>query len=281
MQVSCWTEAALPLHQFIRTVIVEMILLRGSTSALLFIAFLCWGNEAHALDCGGRLSPIENAICSDKTLSDLHHSMRIAYRSAEECNLVRDDQERWIRRRDRTCGDWPNAACLAPMYRDRIDLLGNITASSFRCSPSIGEQFLILHGRWKVEALRSPTPDGLHAALSVPIGSVISYDYDGYSIQHGDRLPLPHERLGPLIIYDAHVPITRMRNLRKDMKAHGLLYEQIWIITLEMGEGAKPVIILQQDGTLLEWSEEIGTFSIWRPLDSGDYRVVRTEGPVN
>lgn len=236
--------------------------------------------DARSLDCRGDLSQVEQAICSDPELSALEAEMDELYRIAQECNLISRDQARWLRRRDRTCAASPEAACLAPLYRDRITLLDAMLASSIRCDESPGERFLVLEGRWKVEPLRQLVPDGFDRALAVPFGTTVRFE-QGTLCQTPPKDGSSEECAGTLIVHPGSTEEPIYTDLRQAMKAHGLGKGRAWIMTHQFGMDLNEVFILQQDGTVLEWNEEFRTFSIWRPLDGGGYRVVSTEGPVN
>ena len=66
------------------------------------------------------LSPTERTICSDTILGDLDARLGQAYRAAPQTDALREEQRRWIGRRD-GCG--MDVFCIEAEYRDRIAAL--------------------------------------------------------------------------------------------------------------------------------------------------------------
>lgn len=123
--------------------------------------------DAPAFDCRKAVTPVEQAICADKTLKNLDAEVDRNFRAAKK-KMVRDGvaslvatQRAWLADRDRACASG-GKQCILAKYRERNEVLLALLAQTSEENPVIPlTNPAIVTGTWIVSATTDPpTPSG-------------------------------------------------------------------------------------------------------------------------
>ena len=139
---------------------------RFAAVAALLIASTSLG--AAGLDCRQVAVTAEKAICAspnlraiDSELNRLYGIVRNAAGTLRPALVA--SQRAWVSARDHDCTD---AACLAPRLRDRVALLGALSARVSDVNPTLPDLTAVwLSGTWRPE---TPEPPNLRGASDLP-----------------------------------------------------------------------------------------------------------------